>query len=372
MTLTKDSTGADIYEAWQESGLRKKRFWRECLESVGMTYNAYHSKVRNHALRTENETLRSRIIQLETEHEGMYWPSARDDTDWDQWAARVAEWQKRDTMIKGQTHYDMHMPDNCKRAEGLRLQINRIAQPDFAVLGSDSFDFDVLSLKYKRMYNRKQRDPFEEVRAMYDDYVTRLIADNPKVVLIAIGDNHGQQRTENFINELIPIFGDRITAAYNELIRSRGRVLWLGWVQEFRLGTSLFEHGKKTAANAAAANIKNRGSDVADIAGHVHRITQQINMNEGVLDDGITPWHYPVMSVTTGHGQNTPPHYITDTHATNSQSGCAVVDINLRGKDVHIQNLLFHPRRDGSLVTMFGEHMLAEQDSAVAQIRGAA
>lgn len=366
MTLTSESTGEELYTAWKQSGLGKRSFWRLNLMRE-MTYGKFQGKTFRYKMLQENAQLKQRIIQLEKQEDGMYEPSARDDTDWNKWAGIVARWMKLDRMIKAQTHYDQHIPDDSKECTGLRLQINRIAQPDLGILGSDAFDFDVLSLKYKRMYNRKRRDPFEEVRATYDDLVTRLIQDNPNIVLIAIGDNHGQQRVENFINELIPIFGDRITADYNALMRSRGRVLWLGWVQEFRLTTALFEHGKKTAANAAAANVKHRGSDVSDIAGHVHRLTQEIKMNEGVMDDGITAWHYPVVSVTTGHGANNPPHYSQDTKATGWQAGCAVVDVNLQGKDVHVQNLLFHPRKDGSMVTVFGEHVLIEYKQAVAQ-----
>ncbi len=44
MELTKDSTGAEIYQAWQESGSGKREFWRQTLKGV-LSYDAMHGRM---------------------------------------------------------------------------------------------------------------------------------------------------------------------------------------------------------------------------------------------------------------------------------------------------------------------------------------
>lgn len=314
--------------------------------------------------------VRAQLKAMQDADASMYEPSARDDTDWDKWEAEYQRLRRLNRMIVVQTMNDMHIPDDDHQAVDLALAINADVQPDITILGSDAFDFDVLSLKYPRMYNRKRRDPFEEVRGRYDDIVSELREGNPRGTLIALGDNHAQVRGENFINTLIPIFGDRITADYNELIRSQNRVLWLGWQQEVYLHKAIFEHGKKAGANPAMANFKSHGESFTDISGHAHRWQTIVTIKQHWMQEQRRMLYYPLMSAVTGCLQHVPPHYITDTKAINSTQGCAVVHVNMHGLDTHVQNILFHPREDGSLVAVLGKQVYTQQ-AAVSAVRKA-
>lgn len=317
------------------------------------------------------EKAEARVIQLETEADSLYEPSERDDTDWEIWEAYLDRFEGLGRMVIVQTLFDMHLPDDDPQAVALALRINRMVKPDVTILGSDSFDLDVLSLKYPRMYNRKRRDPFEEVRPRYDAIVDELVSGNPHGALIAIGDNHGQQRLENWINNTAPIFGDRLTAAYNELIRSRGRVMWLGWTQELFLNQSVFEHGKKSGANPALANFKARGASMPVLAGHNHRWQQIVEVKQRPMLGGRGMLYYPLISAVTGCLQRIPPHYVTDTKAANWTQGCAIIHVNMHGMDTHVQNILFHPRLDGSLVAVFGSEELIQPAVAAAERKSA-
>lgn len=365
MDLSKEA----LYDGWQASGLEEKEYWKQHLSDL-IGYNKYHGKVYRRGLEVKNAALRAEVEQLRAQIKidtiSLYEPSARDDTDWQQWEQHLTRMEALPRMVKVCTMYDAHLPDDDGQAMELALRINALVQPDVTILGSDFFDFDVLSLKYARMYNRKRRDPFGEVRERYNNIVSRLIAGNPNGIYVAIGDNHAQIRLENFINTLIPMFGDMVTGAYNELVRSNNRVLWLGWSQEVFIGPALFEHGKKAGANPALANFKGRGGSMTGIAGHAHKWMQHVEIKHKILDRGRRVMYYPLISVVTGCLQHTPPHYVQDTKAINWAQGCAVVHINMHGLDTHVQNILFHPREDGSLVAVFGEQELVQQSSAQA------
>lgn len=309
------------------------------------------------ALLEEVQELRNKYTELKATVSGMYEPSARDDNDWATWDAEYKRLLGLNRMIVVHSINDMHIPDEDEQCIELDLAINAALQPDITIFGGDMFDFDVLSIKYKRMYNRRRKDPFLEVEPRWNEIVTEVKRNNPKGVIMATGDNHGQIRMENFINEWVQVFGDRLTADYNALVRSDNRVLWLGWVQEIYMNKTIFEHGKKAGANPALANFKSHGESFSDVAGHAHRWQQLVSIKQQWLQDQRRMLYYPLVSAVTGCSQHVPPHYITDTKAVNSTQGCAVSHVNLHGLDTHVQNILYHPRVDGSLIAVFGDRV---------------
>lgn len=66
MQLSRESTGEELYNAWQASGLEEKQFWRRNLMNV-MTYNMYHGKVYRYGLELRVKELEARVDELEAE-----------------------------------------------------------------------------------------------------------------------------------------------------------------------------------------------------------------------------------------------------------------------------------------------------------------
>jgi hypothetical protein len=64
--------------------------------------------------------------------------------------------------------------------------------------------------------------------------------------------------------------------------------------------------------------------------------------------------YYPLISAVSGCSQHVPPHYIKNTKAANSSQGSVVSYVNMQGLDTHVQNIVYHPRVDGSMVAVFG------------------
>lgn len=352
-------SNAELYNEYQE-GLS----YGEIAAKYGLTYDLVRGRIRRlinkvSLLPQEVNTLKSRIReleeQIEQEDSSMYEPSARDDTDIEKWKLVVRRLKDLPRMVKVMAFNDIHFPDHDPQALELAHQIATYFQPDICIVGSDAFDFDVLSLKFKRMFNRKRRDPFEEVYPFWDVMTRRLERDVPGTTMVAIGDNHAQGRLEKFINETANPFADRLTSDFNELVRNGGRVLWLGWSQEVRIGPALFEHGKKTGANPAQQGAKARGWISPRIGGHAHRPATNVVVGEITGEDGTSAFHYPIVSINTGCLCHLNPHYITDTHCSDWVHGVGLAHINMNGLDSHFQNVLFHTRKDGAMVTALGE-----------------
>lgn len=329
--------------------------------------------VDDYSLQAENERLRRENEQLRIESNtrtAMFEASSRDDTDWDQWDEIYERLSKLDRMIVVHTISDMHIPDDNDQCIQMDLAINAAVKPDITIFNGDMFDFDVLSLKYKRMFNRRRVDPFWEVEPRWDYIVGEVQTNNPNGIIMATGDNHGQIRMENYINEVAMIFGDRLTADYNELVRSHNRVLWLGWEQEIYMNRTVFEHGKRSGANPAMANFKSHGESFSGVAGHAHRWQMIVTIKQLWLQEQRRMLYYPLVSAVAGTSQNIPPSYITDTKALNSTQGSAVSFVNLHGFDTHVQNIVYHPRVDGSLVAVYGNEVFTQQ-AAVSAMRKA-
>jgi hypothetical protein len=313
--------------------------------------------------RREAERLAAENAALKAQAEAMYDASPRDESDWGAWVSAFQKLKMLPRMVKVMAWNDMHAPDTDMQALDLAFQIAERLQPDINIVGSDAFDFDTLSLKFKRAHNRKTRDIFYEVRPHWDGFTERLTQVTPNAVNLAIADNHASGRLATFIDECAAMLGDTIVDSFADLVRSSGRVLWLGFQQEFRIGKLLIEHGLKAGENAAKSSMLARGGATPKMQGHGHYPASHVNVIDTTADDGVSQFHYPVQSIMTGHLGNPRAHYAKHTDFRRWVQGVGIAYVNLHGVDVHFQNVLFHPRMDGSLACVFGEHELVQTRS---------
>ncbi len=344
-----------------------------CRKALALKYGYPLSSIRRmlneERLATENAALQAEVTALKSNVIQMYEPSAREDTDWDKWVQHVKRFKSLDRMVRVMMWNDMHMPDHDPQAVELAFKIHDEYMPDVNLVGSDAWDFDVLSLKYPRMYNRRRRDVFKEVEPHWNGFIDRLHKRNPDAVNVALPDNHAAGRFTAYVNERAPEFGDTLTEDWNDLVRAGGRVLWLGWGQEVRLASALFEHGLKAGENAVRSSAKQRGFAKSKAQGHGHTPSWYLWIADGTADDGTTQFLQPMMSVMSGHLANSHAHYIKHTDASTWAQGVVLANINMHGYDVHFQNIVFYPRVDGSLVASFGAQVFVVADNAAARTR---
>lgn len=177
---------------------------REIMDAVG--YRTL-SGVRGVASRANRQTA-SVIV------DDLYYPSARDINDNDEWAEYLKFATKRDRMLKFFFWPDMHIPDTNWQAVELARKIRKAVKPDVDFFLGDEHDLDTVSTHWARSENRKRVDAFHEIRYpwnavtevgkvytcpnyFYSEEYANLKSADPKAILMA-----GYQEITEFQLEL--------------------------------------------------------------------------------------------------------------------------------------------------------------------------
>lgn len=233
---------------------------------------------------------------------------------------------------------DIHAPYQHRPALDVTYQIARHVQPTFSCMGSDFADFDMLSKFPKDPDEEQVEDALDQFQVHWNEHVDAVTAAAPHSRKVYLLGNH-DARIWAYINSTAPVFRRTVIHRFIDIIRAGGRVLWLGEVTAVRFGPLLVMHGNRANKNAAASMLADTGYQVNIIAGHVHRLDEAHKSGED----------FPVTAVTSGCLCQFPAHYHKRTKPTAKwQLGTAIAEVNLRGRDVHIDNLEY--QMDGAAV----------------------
>ena len=143
--------------------------------------------------------------------------------------------------------------------------------------------------------------------------------------------NH-EKRIFDYINRQAPQVRKTVWRRFVEIVRCGGRVLWLGEVDAVRFGPLRVMHGNRHNQHVAQSLLQDAAYQTSVMAGHVHRLTFANKRG----DD------FPVSAVTSGCLCHYPAAYMKRKTPTQRwMLGTAIAEVNLRGRDVHIDNLEF-------------------------------
>lgn len=309
------------------------------------------------------DSVRSRISRATREGNAdealpLYTDTPQNDDDLDKWASFVTGFKLRKRMLKLALLYDVHLPDDNKQSIDLTMQCIEALEPDAIFLGGDTFDFDTLSTKFQRNYNRIRRDAFKEVEEPYVGFLDKL--DRFSVPILSLGGNHCYQRLMKYINERAPEFGDTLSERFNELVRQKGRVWFAGWRDEMRIHSLILEHGTRVGENSAKAALRDRGWANTRVGGHTHSPSWAINVLPVPMSDMSSSMNQIVLSYTIPALCNPNPHYM-QRHSTRWVNGMGIAHINLHDVDIHLQTVIYHPRMNGELATVIGGKELVQK-----------
>lgn len=283
----------------------------------------------------------------------LYYPSARDINDNDEWVDYLRFAKKRDRMLKIMFHSDGHFNDHSEQAIALDLQVRRAIKPDVDFFLGDEFDFDTLSTHWARGENRKRVDAFKEVAPYWYRFQDAL-EDDLKTQRVMLGGNHTRGRVENYVNEKAPELADTIIESFIALARANNRVKWLGWTDDTWINNYHIEHGTRTGENSSKNSLKDVGWGSPRTGGHVHSPSEAFNYVYVPTMDVMLPRRVIVHSVTLPCLCNIHPHYATDKKKSRWMNGVGVAYVNLNGLDVHQHKILFHTRANGDMCAAFG------------------
>jgi predicted phosphodiesterase len=307
------------------------------------------------ALRLQVKHLQDQLNKPKQEQEELLYepyPEHLDDTyHWERWQEETA---KKQQIITAGLLTDIHLPDENKDAIKLALKVCNEAEVDCIVLMGDNFDFDLLST-FATSRKRKMRDAIKEVDDKWHKLIDDIKENCPTCKTIVTFRGNHDSRIERWNDAHGNPFGDSLEENYVEMIRSKGRVLWLGDMQETYLGNLYIQHGKRVGENAAKSTLKDIGWSTPVVQGHNHRPAvywhrvNKANVNEG---------YRVVTSASIGALCNNPPHYQTDSNMSAWINGMAIAHVNMLGEDVNIQNIVFHRNKQGFLWCGFGKEII--------------
>lgn len=312
-----------------------------------------------YAMQKEIETLRKMLANAgldRNQDELMYdpYPPHLDDTEkWEKWQY---DFPKKKDVITVMFWSDIHIPDHSSSALALSEKLLGILQPDVLIHGGDMFDFDALST-FAKSRRRRFRDAIDEVSDVWRNITYRVNKISPKTLQIAFRGNH-DSRIERWNDMAANPFADTTEEAFVQMVRSDGRVLWLGQYQETHVDTLFVQHGKKVGENAAKAAVKDQGWGTSLVQGHNHRPALFVHR----VNSKRNPANYQVvMGASAGALCNIPPHYQMDTKQTSWLHGIVTGHVNIPEETSNLQNVIFHKNaKTGKLWTSFGEHVVSE------------
>jgi hypothetical protein len=224
---------------------------------------------------------------------------------------------------------DIHAPFQHAPALDVTYQLVQHVWPQFIVCGSDFFDFSSLSSFPQDADDAEQDDALDALAVPWRAHVDALRKAAPCSTLVFVIGNH-EKRIFDFINRQAPQVRKTVWRRFIEIVRAQGRVLWMGEVDAVRFGPLRVMHGNRHVQNVAQALLYDAGYQLNVMAGHVHRLTFANKRG----DD------FPVSAITSGClCQHPAPYMKRKTPTQKWMLGTAIAEVNLRGRDVHLDNL---------------------------------
>lgn len=224
---------------------------------------------------------------------------------------------------------DMHFPYQHDPALDVTYQLVKHVWPQFIVVGSDAFDFAMLSSFPQDADERQAGDALDMLQIPWNAHIDALKRAAPAATLVFILGNH-EARLWRFLNERAPEVRHTVIRRFIEIVRAGGRVLWMGEVDAVRFGPLKVIHGNRHNQHVAQSLLQDTGFQLNVMAGHVHRLTFANKRG----DD------FPVSAITSGCLCRWPSPYMKRKTPTQKwMLGTAIAEINLRGRDTHLDNL---------------------------------
>lgn len=255
----------------------------------------------------------------------------------------------RPALIKLES--DHHFGDHDPRAIALHIEIDRLLQPDMSIDYGDIGDLPTLS-NFALSRGIPLTSALMQIYGPYTQFIDARCEASPDTVRVHISGNH-DDRVDRKTNEMWQ-FGDEIQQAWAALMRSNGRVLWGGWMQELDVFGLNVRHGERTNIHAAKSTIENDLAYAKSVIfGHTHRFgvwvrTQLIGGRRRV-----------VSAVNVGYaGKNPPAYRARKSKGSDWVWACAYARVWTDDWIVDVNPVLYHETKRGGMVACVGREIL--------------
>lgn len=259
--------------------------------------------------------------------------------DSEAWAAALDKLKAMNRLARVLVLSDIHFPEHDPTALALAAELALWLDPDVIALNGDVMEFATLS-DYALHYRAKRDDALKAVREPYSAFIRRLAGNCPHATLLHYEGNHDDRMGRYLAKH--PELQDTLIDDYRALIRQGGRVLTLGDMQEVEIGDLLIQHGTRAGKNAASAALEDLGGAHSQIQGHTHMPAKVVKR----VKHGAS--YRVVQSVVCGCLCRLTPGYVRHrTRHTKWLQGVVIAHVDPAGGLVNMQDVLFHPTRNG-------------------------
>lgn len=268
-------------------------------------------------------------------------------TDQQDWIDHLQDLHREVGNVTVMHACDIHFPFPDFSALEVFYQLVAHVQPHIIVVGSDSADFALLS-NFKRSADLDESTPdeLEMFDMFWRNHIQRLHREAPNAIFVFIYGNH-EYRIIRFLNDAAPKLRKTVMKAFRDIIRCDGRVMYLGETDYVRMGPMVIQHGKRVNRYPAKSSLEDLGNQLWTQFGHVHRLDEYIIIGE----------LYTVGAWASGK-LSQDPHYVMGKVMRKEQLGTTIMEIDLRGREVSGDNLLFFKDEDSGIVSVRFERKL--------------
>jgi hypothetical protein len=253
------------------------------------------------------------------------------DTDQGEWVKALHDLYKRQRVITVMHLADVHFPFQHEPALEVTYQLIRDTQPDVIVVGSDAFDFAMLSrFSHDADINEEEADVLQEIVPYWRKLILNVKLAAPDAILVWIWGNH-DQRFVKYLNDNAPKFRLTLLDNFIEIVRNGGDVLYVGYTDYVRVGPLVVQHGYRVGLNAAKNHLLDAGGQISTMAGHVHRTSEYEVRGED----------FTARSIVSGCLTNYPHYQKGRRQSAKWQLGTCIATVDLQTREVDFDNLVF-------------------------------
>lgn len=266
------------------------------------------------------------------------------ETDQKVWLEKLKALATNERYITVMHLCDIHSPFQDEAALEVAYQLVGYVQPHIIGVGSDAGDFTELATFQPDPDDSSDGDVLDEFESFWTDHIDTLDRLVPNAIFVWMLGNH-EKRVYDYVVRQAPAVRNTVWKRFVQIIRHGGRVLWLGETDTVRIGPLLLTHGNRAGSNPAQALYSDAGGQVSVMAGHVHRLSYYGKRGED----------YMVEAITSGCLAK-PPHYLKRERSAKWQTGTAIAEVDLQGREVTFHNLKFETSQD-SMWVRFERHL---------------
>lgn len=268
--------------------------------------------------------------------------TAIDDTR--RWNQTLQNLTNKHRFIQVSHFADVHFPFQDDNALELAYKLVEHIQPHIIVVGSDTFDFHLLSSFGIDPDYDDNEDELVRIEELWNPHINQLNKIAPNSEIVWIFGNH-EARLLRYVLKNAPNLRKTVMSKFQDIIRNNGRVQYLGEIDRVMIGDVLVQHGTRVGKYAARALLDDIGYQTHTMGAHTHHLTYF--EKPGILKT--------TKAITSGCLCQKNPHYVRVTELRNRwQLGTSFADIDTTGESTDFINLEFNRGIGDGLETRIG------------------